>query len=926
MASGGGFTSPQDYPVPETMRPPDIDERRGVMERYSANVALPAEECAVRPCLREGQWGFLAVAGPDPVPVIAGREWIDRDAGVIWAQADRGAAARQIFGWWSLFLDCLMHGIILPSVRPAGLGVVPHWKLVRHQEMVRQYIGESSGVSESEVMAFLDDWADDYIRRQAPPLESRLVIGGPLGRRYLARLLRPRQPWEVNPADRAVLLRAAQAWQDEASQIMETDWAEGGATVVRISGIADGEQITLEVASGNGAGMETEEVADWALRWPPWRRALGREGTIPVHLAAQETETFWRQEVPALMALGVRLELPRHWRRPQLTVRGRLVAPDVPSTFTLNQIAEVNWEVAVDGEPVSVEELRRLVLAQGPLVKIRNRWVVADSALVQRARSLYERVRQKKVRGEEMLRLHLEAEICGISIDDGDIVRDAVSALRAPRELTLPIDGFLGTLRPYQVDGVAWLRQRMALGLGALLADDMGLGKTVEVIAALADYRTQWSGPILLICPLSVVSNWEREFRRFFPEAPVTTHLGLGRRTGAEFAKWVNRQQVILTTYDVLARDAHFLKDVVWTGVVADEAQHLKNHRTKRARALRQIRSGWRVALTGTPVENRLGDLWAEMDVLNPGYLGSEAEFRQEFERPIARNRDRAAIDRLQHLLEPFVLRRVKTDPTILPDLPDKVEIKEWTGITREQAGLYQAVVEQLWEEMNQADGHNPMARRGMILTALTQLKQVVNHPESYLGRGSALKGRSGKLDRLEELLEAILETGDRVVIFTQYVRMGGLLKPYLARKFHVPVAFFHGGLNKLERDRILAQVAEADGPRILIASLKAGGVGLNLVHAQHVIHYDRWWNPAIEDQATDRVWRIGQTKLVSVRKLIARGTLEERIDRLIESKRRISATVLMAGDSSDRWLTEMSDQEIRDLVELGDDAWIAGD
>lgn len=881
----------------------------------------------VVPQMYGDRWGFAVLHATMNAGSPSGT-WVARDEGVQWAMAHVDGPALKIFSWYSLFLDCLSRGIALPSVGLAADGVVPRWILARHESLVNTYLAdlpESGRPDPSLVFKFLDDWADDFIRAHAPKLESRQMIGGPLGRRYLARLLRVRQPWEVNAGDRTALIRTAQAWLEEAQSIDESEPTAKEGIAVRISGIATGEDLVLEVLAGDGVLNAAEEVAGWALRWDPWRRALSSEGLRPIRLNFEEAEGFWHQEVPVLSAAGIRLEFPRHWRRPQLTVRGEVVKSGTDNPFAVGSLAEVDWNVAVDGEPITVEELRRLAHANAPMVKVRNTWVVADSVLIERARLLYERVRQRRLRREELLRLHIDQELTGVQLEDGGSVRAAIAALSETPTVTLPIPGFTGTLRPYQIEGVGWLRQRMQLSLGALLADDMGLGKTVEVIAALADYFPQWKGPVLLVCPLSVVSNWEHEFGRFFPKVKVAMHLGLGRHGADGFAQWASQQSVILTTYDVLARDAQFLKDVAWTGIVADEAQHLKNHRTKRARALRQLTSDWRIALTGTPVENRLSDLWSEMDVLNPGYLGSEADFRQEFERPITRSRDADAVARLQRLLEPFVLRRVKTDPTILPDLPDKVEVKEWTGITREQAMLYQSVVDNLWDEMNQAGGRNPMARRGIILTALTHLKQIVNHPESYAGKGGALKSRSGKLTRLEDLLQDILDVKEKVVIFTQYVRMGELLKPYLSRKFHTPVAFFHGGLNKMERDRMLEQLRSADGPSVLIASLRAGGVGLNLVHAQHVIHYDRWWNPAIEDQATDRVWRIGQTKLVSVHKLITRGTLEERIDRVIESKRRISQTVMAAGDG-DRWLTELTDQEIRDLVELGDDAWIAGD
>ena len=419
----------------------------------------------------------------------------------------------------------------------------------------------------------------------------------------------------------------------------------------------------------------------------------------------------------------------------------------------------------------------------------------------------------------------------------------------------------------------------------------------------------------LIAAPLSVVGNWEREFARFNPSIRVGSHLGTSRLQGDTLLRWARGLDAVLTTYDVLLRDVDWLRQIEWLGVVADEAQQLKNPGTKRARAMRRISAHWRVALTGTPVENRLGDLWAEMEFLNPGYLGTVREFRQRFERG-----GEHALEDLKRLLAPFVLRRMKTDPTVMPDLPDKVEIREWTLLTAEQIALYQAVVDNLFREVSGT--MTRMARRGAIVAALTHLKQVADHPALYLHQAGPIKGRSGKLERLEELFSENLGGRGGGGGFTQYVSWVQIVAPYLRRRFHVPVVTFHGSLSKSERDQVLEQFSEKNGPPILLASLKAGGVGLNLAAAQHVIHYDRWWNPATEDQATDRVWRMGQTALVTVHKFVTRGTVEERIDALIREKRHLSER-LLSENEGDGWVAELSNRELKELVELRETLWI---
>jgi SNF2 family DNA or RNA helicase len=507
-------------------------------------------------------------------------------------------------------------------------------------------------------------------------------------------------------------------------------------------------------------------------------------------------------------------------------------------------------------------------------------------------------------------------------------LRDLLAQLSDTQQLhSLPEpEGLRGKLRPYQQRGYSWLAFLRRTGFGACLADDMGLGKSIQAITLLLHEREHLAEttPTLLVCPTSVVGNWVRELERFAPSLRVAVHHGADRKQGDEFKKQIEGEDVdvVLTSYPLLARDRATLTDLPWGTVVLDEAQNIKNASTKQAQAARALKPANRVALTGTPVENRLSELWSIMTFLNPGYLGSEAGFRREYARPIERTGDQEARERLRKLTTPFILRRLKTDKSIISDLPEKMEMKVYCSLTREQATLYQAVVQDYLEKIEASEaeglegleGLGALARRGQVLAMLMRLKQICNHPAQYLQDGSALRSRSGKLARLVEMLEEVYASDDRALIFTQFASFGAMLQTYLGSMFYDDVLFLHGGTPAKERDPMVRRFQASGGPRIFILSLKAGGTGLNLTSANHVFHYDRWWNPAVENQATDRAFRIGQTRNVQVHKFICGGTLEDHIDEMIESKRELAESVI--GDD-ESWLTELSTNQLRDLVML---------
>jgi SNF2 family DNA or RNA helicase len=414
---------------------------------------------------------------------------------------------------------------------------------------------------------------------------------------------------------------------------------------------------------------------------------------------------------------------------------------------------------------------------------------------------------------------------------------------------------------------------------------------------------------------MSLVGNWEKEAARFTPDLGVYVHHGSDRLSGAELQAALGQADLVLTTYAIAARDRDDLAAVRWQRVVCDEAQNIKNASTQQARAVRSLPAGTRLALTGTPVENRLGELWSIMEFTSPGLLGPAEKFRTSFAVPVERHGDEDATARLKRLTGPFILRRLKTDRSIISDLPDKIEVKMWCNLTPEQASLYQATVTDMMAKIEEAEG---IERRGLVLATMTKLKQVCNHPAHLLGDGSRLDGRSGKLARLEEICDEILAEGDKALCFTQYAEFGRMLQPYLTSRLGCPVLYLHGGTPKKKRDALVQDFQAGTEPALLIASLKAGGTGLNLTAASHVIHVDRWWNPAVEDQATDRAFRIGQTKDVQVRKFVCVGTLEERIDAMIEEKKSLAERIVGTGES---WLTELSTADLREVVALSPEA-----
>ncbi|MFB4264754.1 SNF2-related protein [Nonomuraea sp. GTA35] len=679
-----------------------------------------------------------------------------------------------------------------------------------------------------------------------------------------------------------------------------------------------------ELLAGLGRAVRLYPELDRALRVPePSELTLDTAGAFG----------FLRQAAPLLQAAGFGVQLPRWAGRTRLglklTTRTRKQQSAAAGQgFGMRELVDFRVDLAVGDETISEAELAELARLKVPLVRVRGQWVELDDRQLKAALRAVEGSRTGEASAAEILRQVVQSddeELPLLEIDADGVLGDLLSG-QAERRLT-PLatpPGLDATLRPYQERGLAWLSFLSELGLGGVLADDMGLGKTITTLALLVHERApgptpahegtpvptgldeRVTAPTLLVCPMSLIGNWQREAARFAPGLRVYVHHGSGRD-----AAGIEHADLVITTYGTAHRDLETLKRYTWRRVVCDEAQAIKNSGTLQAQAVRAIPTGTRLALTGTPVENHLAELWSIMEFANPGLLGPRSRFRTRFQEPIEARQDEQAATALKRATGPFILRRLKTDKSIISDLPEKMEVKEWCPLTTEQATLYQAVVDDMLAKIDSSEG---IERRGLVLSAMAKLKQVCNHPAHLLKDGSRLAGRSGKLARLEQLAEEILAEGEKALLFTQYAEFGTMLQPYLAQRLDRPVLWLHGGLPKKTRDRLVDRFQHDPEPTLFVLSLKAAGVGLNLTAANHVVHVDRWWNPAVEDQATDRAFRIGQRKNVQVRKLICAGTLEERVDQMIERKKALAERVVGTGED---WLTDLSTEELREVFRL---------
>ena len=767
--------------------------------------------------------------------------------------------------------------------------------------------------------------ADDTGKNAAPEMPARTALG-------TAADAPPGQSdpgtWRVefslqSAQDPSLMLPAADVWTGAG-----TSWLAGAVSQHTASQPAPHPE--EELLAGLGTAARLFPALDSALREAaPAQVALDTAGALE----------FLRETGPLLAGAGFGVLLP-DWARKarlglKLTTRSSSgsSASARQSQFGMADLLAFQYDLALGDDVLSPAELAELARLKVPLVRIRGQWVELDDRHLKAALKFLTGKRSGTVTAAEALGAALgtagDAGELPLEVDAdgwlGDLLSGQADQRLAPMQAP---DGFRGTLRPYQERGLSWLSFLGRLGVGAILADDMGLGKTVQLLSMLWAERKKAAvvrddsvvdcsaAPTLLICPMSLVGNWQREAERFTPDLAVHVHHGADRLTGAELAAAVSEADLVITTYQTAARDRAALSEVSWARLVCDEAQAIKNHLSQQAKAVRALPAASRIALTGTPVENQLSELWSIMDFVNPGVLGGAKAFRERYAVPIERHGSEEAARELRRVTQPFLLRRLKTDKSIISDLPEKQEMKVWCNLTQEQASLYAATVTDMMSRIEEAD--NDISRRGLVLATMARLKQVCNHPAHLLGDGSRLPGRSGKLARLEELCEEITAEGDKALCFTQYAEFGHMLQPYLSARIGCPVLFLHGGTAKKQRDAMVARFQEADEPVLFLLSLKAGGTGLNLTAANHVIHVDRWWNPAVEDQATDRAFRIGQRRDVQVRKFVCVGTLEERIDAMIEQKKALAEQVVGTGEG---WLTELSTAALREVLALSPEA-----
>ncbi len=953
------FWSPDGEPLPDSPGAPPAAELTVVDGDSLRPVTVPARTLSVRDALpllvrarfsdaaspSAAFWGAAALLALDLVArglLLPGLTPGDHDA---WRAGPLGPEDLGKLRTLAASMPPTAHAVPLPAVSPDAPPLLPE--------------------PEALLRAFADAVADTLPRTPAAPAAA----GGPAFAAEAPGTFPEQRAWAADVAavhDAGVRLSLRLELPGFTAESRE---APGFRAVLQLHGVADPALVAdaAEVWSGSGPvgaafGPRARMDALLALRraaraWPPLSPLLSSAVPDTVELADEEVAELLGPAADALAALGVRVHWPRELSE-RLTARVEIgphtseagtdtdtgatytdadtdvhadagndtdagadtrtgaAASSLPSLLAADSLLAFNWRFAVGDHELTRAELDRLAETGRPLVWLRDKWVLVDPAEVRRARTHQDR----KVTPVDAL----SAVLTGTTEVDGRAVEVAATGpLERLRERLANPEGdrpevaqpaaLAATLRDYQLRGLDWLHRMTSLGLGGCLADDMGLGKTITLIALHLHRQTDpaSAGPTLVVCPTSLMGNWQREVERFAPGTPVRRFHGAARDL-----EGLPDGGFVLTTYGTMRLDAERLAERDWGLVVADEAQHVKNPYSATARRLRTIGARARVALSGTPVENNLSELWAILDWTTPGLLGGLGAFRARFAAAVEGGRDPAAAARLAALVRPFLLRRRKSDPGIAPELPPKTETDRTVSLTPEQAGLYEAVVRETLAAISEADG---MARRGLVVKLLTGLKQICNHPAQYLKEERPeIEGRSGKLELLDELLDTILAEGACTLVFTQYVGMARLLEAHLAAR-GVRTQFLHGGTPVAEREAMVARFQNGEVP-VFLLSLKAAGTGLNLTRAEHVVHYDRWWNPAVEAQATDRAYRIGQDRPVQVHRLIAEGTIEDRIAAMLDRKRELADSVLGTGGDLPPELTELTDAELAELVRLRGD------
>jgi SNF2 family DNA or RNA helicase len=868
-------------------------------------------------------------------------------------------------------------GRVLPALARDGYGAVAFWRpVVQGPDVIRlnslidamppvcraeQGEHDAHALASSALHAMLDSAMRAALPPGTdllPPRRGRRPRRLPVEEAWLTALTAPDGRFEADPGELSALVTALRPWEDigvgkagparATFRLTEIDAVEsatgpGWQLEFLLQSVTDPSLLVTAEQTWNDGGslrrwlerpeeLLLTELGRASRIYPELASGLRTARPSGLCLDTDGAYHFLSTAAPLLDEAGFGVLLPSWWdRRRKLGLALSAYTPvdgvvTKASKFGRNQLVEFRWELAVGDDTLTEDEIAALAETKAPLIRLRGQWVAVDPEQLRRGLEFLTRKSTGRTTAAEILTLaathpdDIDTPLALTSVRADGWLGELLSG--APAQSLQPLEpppGFTATLRPYQQRGLSWLMFLSSLGLGTCLADDMGLGKTVQLLAMECLQRHQHSGshqhpgsgPTLLLCPMSLVGNWQREAAKFAPSLRVYPHHGGARLHGDALREHLAGTDLVITTYATATRDIDELAGYGWNRVVLDEAQAVKNSLSQAAKAVRRLEAEHRVALTGTPVENRLAELWSIMDFLNPGLLGSSELFRTRYAIPIERYGQTEPAERLRAITGPYVLRRLKTDPTIIDDLPEKIEIKQYCQLTTEQASLYQSILDDMMEKIENTQG---IERRGNVLAAMAKLKQVCNHPAQLLHDRSPIGTRSGKVIRLEEILEEILAEGDRVLCFTQFTEFAEMLMPHLAARFDQDVLYLHGGTPRKRRDEMVARFQSGDGPSIFLLSLKAGGTGLNLTAASHVIHLDRWWNPAVENQATDRAFRIGQKRTVQVRKFICTGTLEEKIDDMIEQKKALADLAVSDGEG---WLTELSTRELREVFAL---------
>ena len=678
-----------------------------------------------------------------------------------------------------------------------------------------------------------------------------------------------------------------------------------------------------------------------ARMYPNLWQGLETDRPSKLQLTLEEAFDFLNESAWVLEDAGFKVIVPAWYtpagrRRAKIRLKASTRQQSVTKTktknyFSLDSLVQYQYELSIGDQLVTPQEWEELLNSKAPLVHFRGQWMELDRDQMQQLLEFWQSHAKEQPEMTLLEFLQRSAEAGEEwEVEHDQALSDMIAKLQDKSQIEpvsdLPLQG---KLREYQKRGVSWLHYLERLGLNGCLADDMGLGKSVQVIARLVQEREEEIGggemseirqsllPTLLIAPTSVVGNWQREIAKFAPQLKTMVHHGSDRLQNADFQTACQEHDVVITSFTLVRKDEKLLSSIQWQRIVLDEAQNIKNPKAAQTKAILKLSAKHKLALTGTPIENRLLDLWSIFNFLNPGYLGKEAQFRKTFEIPIQKDNDRVKSATLKKLVEPLILRRVKTDQSIISDLPDKVEQKLYINLTKEQASLYEIVVKDVEEKLQTAEG---IQRKGLILSTLMKLKQICNHPAQFLQDGSEFSTeRSHKLSRLREMVEEAISEGESLLIFSQFTEVCEKIEKHFRYFLHYHTYYLHGGTSRKRREQMISEFQEADTePSVFILSLKAGGVGITLTKANHVFHFDRWWNPAVENQATDRAFRIGQKKNVFVHKFVAIGTLEERIDQMIEDKKKLSSTVVGSDES---WLTELDNQAFKQLIALNKSA-----